>query len=662
MILIKNNIFLYIIFFLVVQPAAFAKGVDSSLGQMTRSFSGNFYNDCLRAGVGGQTPAILMNPSLSYSDKFSSSIELYNLNKYSKVENNSNYNSLNFILKERELYKFNDIQFGFHYSNFSVKDIEEYDLTGTFRGKTSDEESLLLINANVPFIIKNEKFRTGINFKYYTHSIASYKAVSFGADAGISFSKNNFSSGLSIKNIFSTKLDYKNYGGKIPVQICAGTGYLFQISKKSNVSIALDYIAKSENTDNCLAYGFDFGYLFTDKFTANFIYGSDNIYISHSIGIKINYDKKLNCGFSYSLNKNPELGDNTAVFLGWNFGVLEIERFEKYSKMEKEGDNFYKSGEWLNALKYWESAYKLYPAKQTRAKVSYDLLKQQVDYRENYNSNLFRTNTENFLKGKENLNAGKLFESIGYFSGIKYNDDPKNMELFEKAGDYIKKISLIILESKSKSGITDDSTVKTTQDKSYNTVTYDTESLKQFISTFIDMDRLELANSYFKLYSKHFSDADSLIIQNKISSKKIEIENKELLKSEFSSISEKIKQAFSENNYISVIELYISAKSKFSNYNFLNFSNLTIYYEQSKIKLQEAELRSSKTEPVKIDYQQIENFYINAAKHYLNYLQTNSKSELIQSIGFYEKILEIDPLHKCRADYEKAKALIKSME
>ncbi|HPG30069.1 MAG TPA: hypothetical protein PKY81_06445 [bacterium] len=648
-------------FTLITLDVISAGGVDSSLGQMLRGFGGNFYADCFRAGIGGQSPAMLLNPSLTYADKFSSSIELYNLNKYSEIDAASNYNSLNFILKEREFYKFTDVQFGFHYSNFSVKDIEEYDLTGNYRGKTSDEESLLLVNANMPVIIKNEKFRTGLNIKYYSHSIASYKTNSAAADAGASFIKNNFSLGVSLRNIFSTKLKYKTKSGNLPFQIGAGAGYVYKISEKTSVSCAADYIAKSSNTDNYIGLGIDFSYMFSNKLIADFIYGGDNIYVAHSLGLKINYDKKFNCGFAYSVNKNAELGDNVSVFLGWNFGTLEIERFENYAKFETEGDAFYKSGDWSNALSKWESAYKLYPAKQTRAKVSYDLLKRQVDMREKYNYELFLSNSELYLKGERFFDEKKYFESIASFSAVKFNDDFKNAELFKNAGDYIKKISSIIIETKNQPD-----TVVVVETFGIETVKteYDTVSIKQFIEAFIEMDRPELANNYFNLYSGYFSETERANIKSNIELKIKENENREKIKTEFNALSEKIKQAFFENNFISVVELYGALKSKFSEAGFLDASNLAIYYEQSKLKLKEIEEKALKIDSPKPsdELMLIENYYVTAAKHYLNYLQSGTKSELIQSVKFYEKILNMAPMHKCRADYEKAKTLLKSLE
>ncbi|HON56621.1 MAG TPA: hypothetical protein PLJ38_06335, partial [bacterium] len=460
--------------------------------------------------------------------------------------------------------------------------------------------------------------------------------------------------GLSLKNLISKDFRYYQKKYNLPKQYIIGTSYNFEILPNINFILNNDYTINTQNTDNNLAFGFDVQFnSIIQNSKINFLYGIDNIYIAHSFGIRFEYQNSFNCGFAYALNKNKELGDNTLFFLGWQFGAIEEKKYEKYLELEAAGERAYRGGDWNTALECWQQAAALYPLKKTNAKVSFDLLTNHLQKIEKLNLELYKSNKNHFENGLQYFKNQNYYEALLQFLAIKYADDFNNKNIYNDAIYYIKQIT----EKFKNIG---DASQSPTKSDTFNTATSqqlqeDTDriNLSNIINAFIEMNRLELAEEYLKKYT--FSDTEKIIIEKQIIDKRLKLKDYETAKIRYQQLTIELRAAFKNNDYQKVIEIYNILQNNYKNYDFQRNSDFEIYYN-----LALENFNAAKDSPRKItnaELMQIEDYYKSAAKHYLNYLQTKNKTELFNSIIFYERILKIDPEHKSKAEYLKIKKL-----
>ncbi|HPP87446.1 MAG TPA: conjugal transfer protein TraF [bacterium] len=184
-------------------------------------------------------------------------------------------------MKEREILKIPDVQFGFHYSIYALDNIEEYNNINNqpiFGGYTNDEESLFLFNMNMPVNIINNDIRAGANLKFYRHSLSSFNINSSALDLGIKTTFNKFNLGLSLKNLISKDFRYYQKKYNLPKQYIIGTSYNFEILPNINFILNNDYTINTQNTDNNLAFGFDVQFnSIIQNSKINFLYGIDKL-------------------------------------------------------------------------------------------------------------------------------------------------------------------------------------------------------------------------------------------------------------------------------------------------------------------------------------------------------------------------------------------------
>jgi tetratricopeptide (TPR) repeat protein len=401
--------------------------------------------------------------------------------------------------------------------------------------------------------------------------------------------------------------------------------------------------------------------LVNKNYDLSFILGADDIYIKYSFGIALLVKKNFKLGFGYSVNKNSELGDNTSLMLGWNFGQLELKKHEKYAKLEEQGEELYQKGKWNEALVKWKKAYEIYPQKITKAKTSYNLLSNEIKKRIKYSEKLFLKNESYFEKGKFHFFNKRYNKAIQYFSKIKYNDDEKNSVIFDKANLFIEKITKIFQGDKTTKLLKKEILEKENQEK--NSLIKKRKISKKFekeiievINNFIKLDRPDMAENHLLRFYELLSDTSIKQIKKSIFNKQISLTNREKLLEQFDVESKKLKDLYFTQKYPEVIDFFVKLEKKYKLYDFIDLSKLRMFFNlaKSKIDMQLSEKNSLKNYDPEKDY-------MTAAKFYLNYLKSNDIRELEKSIKLFENILKVYPEHNCKKDYLRAKAIYRSL-
>ena len=352
------------------------------------------------------------------------------------------------------------------------------------------------------------------------------------------------------------------------------------------------------------------------------------------------------------------------MYAGWHFGAQERARNEKYVYYESAGDSYYSQNDFSNALRLWKIAADLYPAKQTRAGISYEVLNRQLDSRNKYSEILFNANTEYFVKGRQFYENNNYLEAVEYFANIKFNDDIKNRKIFDDANEYIKKISLLLFSKKSDTIplqqvitiINDTASIEYKQE--YETFK---KEIGAFIKYFIELNRPELAEIYTNRYSAAFADTELKYYKKMIEDNRNKNAEIAKAKSSFDADAEIVKQKFIEGEYREIIDRYEKIKSDYFGDTSVDLSELELYYQIAKLRLKESPVETPR-DSTDIDRKIAESYYIDAAKKYLNYLKSGSRQDLGESVKLYEKILQLNPKHRCIADYQKAKQIFDSLK
>jgi len=209
-------------------------------------------------------------------------------------------------------YPFSNFAISTGWQRFSVSNIQERNRDGELVSKFSDSENVFILGSAYK-IYSNPTFdlSTGLNFKYFYHSLLDYQANGYGVDLGLlsNFQLSGFikqiAFGLTAQNIgvelkWNTESDHKD---KIPANFRLGSAFYL---KPIPLTIAID-VNKKNNRGIKFHSGIEYCYkmlairtgLNHDRFTAG-------------LGVEMKFNKIITI-FNYAFS-DDEISDSGVHF------------------------------------------------------------------------------------------------------------------------------------------------------------------------------------------------------------------------------------------------------------------------------------------------------------------------------------------------------------